>query len=58
MNGASGSVVCCVRIAGGRRSSSFQLSICVVRVPESPIGAVQRRERLGGMLSSYYREAA
>jgi len=51
-------VVCCVRIAGGRRRSSFQLSICRVRVPESPIGAVQRRERLGGMLSSYYREAA
>lgn len=27
-------------------------------IPESPIGAVQRRERLGPMLSSYYREAA
>lgn len=27
-------------------------------VPESPNGAVQRRERLGGMLSSYYCEAA
>ena len=26
-------------------------------VPESPVGAVQRRERLGGMLSSYYCEA-
>ncbi len=27
-------------------------------VTESPIGAVQRRERLGGLLNSYYREAA
>ncbi len=27
-------------------------------VPECPIGVVQRRERLGGLLSSYYREAA
>ncbi len=27
-------------------------------VPECPIGLVQRRERLGGLLNSYYREAA
>ncbi len=27
-------------------------------VPECLIGAIQRRERLGGMLNSYYREAA
>ena len=27
-------------------------------VPECGVGAVQRHERLGGMLSSYYREAA
>jgi hypothetical protein len=27
-------------------------------VPESRVGSVRRRERLGGLLSSYYREAA
>ena len=27
-------------------------------VPECPIGLVQRRERLGGLLNSYHREAA
>ena len=30
----------------------------IVGVPERDVRAVQRRERLGGLVGSYYREAA